>query len=141
MIGPLSSATTSGKSVPGSDGNEEVLHIPQSSSITGALQSGCLMSYPRHSWVGVCWSYSSAGVQSEYSTALADWARLILEKKLIFFSWNFLKNKTSSFMGWLAKNLLKSKDLLILFKSVNFKPKKYIFLLIYIYISSSVEIG
>ena len=31
----LSGATTPGQSGPGSDGNKEVLHIPQSSSITG----------------------------------------------------------------------------------------------------------
>ena len=28
LIGPLSGATTLGQSVPGSDGNERVLHIP-----------------------------------------------------------------------------------------------------------------
>ena len=32
----LSGATTPGQSGPGSDGNEGVLHIPQSSSITGS---------------------------------------------------------------------------------------------------------
>ena len=41
----LSDATTLGKSGPGSNGNEGVLHIPQSSSITGTLQSDCLVSY------------------------------------------------------------------------------------------------
>ena len=35
LIGPLSGATTLGKSGPGSNGNEGVLHIPQSSRITG----------------------------------------------------------------------------------------------------------
>ena len=44
----LSSITTPGQSRLGSNGNEEVLHIPQSSSITGASPSDCLMSYPRH---------------------------------------------------------------------------------------------
>ena len=34
---------------PGSDGNEGVLCIPQSSSITGASLSDCLVSYPGHS--------------------------------------------------------------------------------------------
>ena len=48
-IGPLSSASTSGQSGPGSNGNEEVLRIPQSSSITGTSPSDCLVSYPRHS--------------------------------------------------------------------------------------------
>ena len=45
----LSSATTSGQSGPESDGNERVLWIPQSSSITGASASDCSVSYPGHS--------------------------------------------------------------------------------------------
>ena len=36
---------------PGSDGNEGVLYFPQSSSITGATPSDCLMSYTGHSLV------------------------------------------------------------------------------------------
>ena len=34
--------------LPGSDDYEGVLHIPQSSSITGALPLDCLTSYPGH---------------------------------------------------------------------------------------------
>ena len=45
----LSGATTQGKSGPGSDGNEGVLCIPQSYSITGATPSDCLVSYLGHS--------------------------------------------------------------------------------------------
>ena len=45
----LSGATTPGLSGPGSDGNKVVLHIPQSSSITGTSPSDCLVSYPVHS--------------------------------------------------------------------------------------------
>ena len=41
----LSGATTLGQSRPGSNGNERVLRIPQSSSITGATPSDCLVSY------------------------------------------------------------------------------------------------
>ena len=40
----LSGAATPGKRVPGSNGNEWVLCIPQSSSITGASPSDCLIS-------------------------------------------------------------------------------------------------
>ena len=40
----LSDATNSGQSGPGSDGNEGVLCIPQSSSITGTSPSDCLVS-------------------------------------------------------------------------------------------------
>ena len=45
----LSDATTPGQSRPGSDGNERVLCIPRSSSITGISSSNCLVSYPGHS--------------------------------------------------------------------------------------------
>ena len=52
-IGPLSCATIPGQSGPRSDGNEGVLRIPQSSSITGTSPSDCLVSYPGHSLGGV----------------------------------------------------------------------------------------
>ena len=45
VLGPYQSATTSGQSGPGSNGNEGVLCIHQSSSITGTLPSDCLESY------------------------------------------------------------------------------------------------
>ena len=50
-------------------GNEGILCTPQSSSITRASPSNCLMSYPEH-------SLPSAKMQSLYSTAPppADWA-------------------------------------------------------------------
>ena len=56
---------------PGSDGNEEVLRIPHSSSITGVSPSDLLVSYPRH-LLGE--SYPYAEMQSVYSTVPADWA-------------------------------------------------------------------
>ena len=43
-----SGATTSGQSGHGSDANEGMLRIPQSSSITGTSSSDCLVSYPGH---------------------------------------------------------------------------------------------
>ena len=42
------------KSRPGSDDNEGVLQIPQSSSITGTSPSDCSVSYPGHFLEGVC---------------------------------------------------------------------------------------
>ena len=45
----LSGATTPSQSEPESDGNEGVLHIPQSSNHTGTPPSDSLVSYPRHS--------------------------------------------------------------------------------------------
>ena len=62
----LSGAITLGQSGPGNDGNEEVLYIPQSSSISGASPSDCLVSYPGHLLGN---SYPSAKMQSVYSTA------------------------------------------------------------------------
>ena len=42
-----------GQSGPGSNGNEGVLCIPQTSSIAGTSPSDCLVSYPGHSLEGV----------------------------------------------------------------------------------------
>ena len=57
----LSGATNPGQSGHGSDGNEEVLRIPQSSSNTGTSPSDCLVSYPGDLLGGG--SYPSAEVQ------------------------------------------------------------------------------
>ena len=65
----LSDATSPSQSGPGSNGNEEVLHIPQISK-AGALLSDGLMSYPGHSGE----SYLSADMQLVYSTVPAEWA-------------------------------------------------------------------
>ena len=48
----LSDATTLGQNRTGSNGNKVVLYISQSSSITGASPSECLVSYPWHSLRG-----------------------------------------------------------------------------------------
>ena len=64
---------------PGSEGNEGLLRIPQSSSFTGTSQSDCLVSYLGHLLMG---SYSSAEKQSVYSTALDDKAKWILSKHI-----------------------------------------------------------
>ena len=50
--GTLSGATFPSQSGPGSNGNEGILCIPQSSSITEASPSDCLVSYPGHSFWG-----------------------------------------------------------------------------------------
>ena len=71
IVRTLSGVTTLGQNVSGSDDNEEVLRIPQSSSITGTSPSDYLVSYPGHSLKG---SYPIAEVQLVYSTAPADWA-------------------------------------------------------------------
>ena len=68
----LSVATTLSQSGFQSNGNEGVLHIPQSSSITGASSSDCFVLYTGHSLVE---SYPSAVMPLLYSAAPADWAR------------------------------------------------------------------
>ena len=72
----LSGATSPGHSGPGSDGNEVVLRIPQSSGITVTSSSECLVSYIQDTrwWWGE--SYPSAEVQSVYSTAPAGWTKI-----------------------------------------------------------------
>ena len=42
------SGATPGQSGPGRNGNEGVLRIPQSPSITGTSPSDCFVSYPEH---------------------------------------------------------------------------------------------
>ena len=59
-----SSATIPGQSGPGSNGNEGVLYIPQSSSITEDSASDYLVLYPGDSLSGK--SYASAEPQSVY---------------------------------------------------------------------------
>ena len=70
-----SGATTPDQSGRGSDGNKRVLRIPQSSSITSAWPSDCLLSYLGNS-LGE--SYSYAEMQSVYSAAPANWANVKL---------------------------------------------------------------
>ena len=67
----LSGATTPGESGPGNDGNEGVLRIHQSSSITETSPSDCLVSYLGHSL-----GEYTAGMQSGYSTVPAYWAKI-----------------------------------------------------------------
>ena len=68
-----------------SDGNNGILDIPQSSSITGASPSDCLESYPEH-LLGE--SYLSAEMQSVYTTTTANWAKRHLRKTIGYKSQN-----------------------------------------------------
>ena len=74
----LSGATTQGQSGPGSDGNEGVPCILQSSSITGTSPSDCLVSYPGYSF------YPSAEKQFVYSTAPVHWPIRVFSGKELF---------------------------------------------------------
>ena len=67
----LSGATTLSQSGPESDDNEKVLRIPQSSCITEASPSDCLMSYLGHFLREY---YPSTEMPFVYSPPTADWA-------------------------------------------------------------------
>ena len=69
---------TLAQSGPGSDSNEGVLRIPQSSSITGTSLSDCLVSYPGHSLGG------SIEKQLMYSTAPVDYSSNPLGREIHF---------------------------------------------------------
>ena len=70
-----SGATTPGQSGLGSDSNERVLRILQNSSNAETSPSDCLVLYILDTHLlGV--SYSSAEMQSVYSTTPADWAKV-----------------------------------------------------------------
>ena len=71
----LSGAIILGQRRPGSNSNEGVLCIPQSSSITGALPSDYLVSYPGYS-LGE--SYPSAEMLLKYYSA--DWINRLMER-------------------------------------------------------------
>ena len=66
------------QSGPGSDGNEGVFHIPQSSSITGTSPSDCLVSYLRHSF-GVVLPLSREAVDVFYSSSRLGNILLVME--------------------------------------------------------------
>ena len=68
-----SGATILGQNRPGNDGNKGVLWIPQSSSITEASPSDCLVSYPGHS---LAESYPYVEIQGVYTAAPVNWASL-----------------------------------------------------------------
>ena len=94
-----------GQSGPGSNDNEGVLCIPQSSNITGASPSDFLVSYPGHLLEK---SYPSAETLLVYSAALANWvtwdmfAIILIHNKILnwtltlcpwdYLNWIFLFN-------------------------------------------------
>ena len=83
----LSGATIPGQCGPGSNGSEGVLHIPQSSCITGKSPSYCLMS------LGMG-SYPSAEMQLVYSAAPLPYTKLVC-------SFLFLFNGISTFVSYI----------------------------------------
>ena len=94
----LSDVNITNLSGPESDANEGVLRIPQSSSITGASPSDCLMTYAGYVEIQLVYSTGSADwatrhslgelhpsvkIQSVYSTGSADWATSVGEGKTL----------------------------------------------------------
>ena len=92
-----SGATTPGQSGPGSNGNEEVLHIPQSSKTRASTSESFVIS---RTLIGVGF-YSYAKIQLVYSTAPADWATSVkkkerkVEKELVFHQYGKLYHHAS----------------------------------------------
>ena len=101
-----SCVTTPGQSGPWSNGNEEILCIPQSSCISGISPSNCFVLYPGHS-LGE--SYPSAEMQSVYSTAPTDWTKEKVSSfnlsKNIYAAWKIVKTVTiiRSYVGYHKK--------------------------------------
>ena len=73
----LSGATIPGQIGFGSNGNEEVLRIPQSSSITGNSPSDCLVSYPGHSLEESLQRCSWCILQPQPTGPLNNWRGLL----------------------------------------------------------------
>ena len=74
----------SGQSGPGSNGNEGVLCIPQSSSIIGTLPSDCLVSYPGHSLGGGSYPLCRGAVSIFYSPSRLDKKLFLLTIKTFY---------------------------------------------------------
>ena len=102
----LSGATSLSLSRSGSNGNKGVLHIPQSSRITGA-SSLDLVSYPGHSLGGG--SYPSAEMQSVCSSAPANWAIDLWRLNLTYCQLRLSEWKTTS-LNWFEKHPLSTRD-------------------------------
>ena len=102
----LSGATIQGQSGPGRDGNKGVHYIPQSSCITGASPSYCLVSYPRH-LLGE--SYLSAEIQppsansAKYHCCSSTRMALALNNPRRFMC---IKQRNQTFFGWLSISII-----------------------------------
>ena len=101
----LSGATTPGQNEPGSDGNEGVLCIPQSSSTARTSLLDCLVSYPGHTLMG---SYPSAEVQSVYSTVPTEWAitsLFMIQRRRLLITLSYILSRDGTFNAIKAASL------------------------------------
>ena len=85
----------------GNDGNKGVLHIAQSSNITGASPSDCLVLYPGH-LLGEF--YPSTEMKLVYSASPADWATLEWGVEINRPSWE----KPNPLIGWFMVGKIES---------------------------------
>ena len=90
----LPGATTPGQEGPGSNGNEEILHIPQNSGITGTSPSDYLVSYPGNS-LGESYSSSADGQSLEFNINLCS----IFLKTFLGPTTNYI-SKCSNTINW-----------------------------------------
>ena len=128
----LSGATTPHRSGPGSDDNEGLLRIPQSSSITGASLWDCLVSYPEHS-LGRGLTHCRSAVGVFYSSSRLGSKRVSSPSN---FEFNFsLFRLLKHNLGLCAMNTVwghtnKWADA----QQTRGMPSQYIYIYIYIYI-------
>ena len=122
----LSGATIPGQSGPGSNGDEGVLHIAQSISITWTSLLDRLVSYIGHGGGG---AYSSAVLQSVHSTA--DWTILNWEEY-------FHLKPMSMWFCWYCRKGPDFADTLLQNSLHKSKISLYIYIYIYIYNDTSM---
>ena len=121
----LSGVKTPGKSRPGSDDNERVLHIPQNSCISGASSPNCLVSCTGHS---LRESYPPAEMQSVYSIAPVDWATKKKEKQL----YEYFRRQTNelsqekAWTCWQKKTLKREREPLVITTQKDTKQSNYV---------------
>ena len=134
----LLGATTPGQSVPGNDGNEGVLSIPQSSSITGASLSESLASYPGHllgvvlplcrDAVGVFYSvpaFQPTGLRLRLSPVskvlVSEWSLWFSELQILYNHHGSLFSQTDAFSFICSQFLTSSQNALRMFLTTSLK--------------------
>ena len=96
--------------------HQGVICIPQSSSITGALPSDYLLSYPGHSLEVVGGSCPSAEIQWVFSIAPPKWAGKICD---VFSAWNGSLKRKILFFVWVGFLLLSITQITEKMQSIN----------------------
>ena len=126
----LSCVTTPGPDEPLSDDNEEVLHIPQSSSITGNSPSDCLVSYQDNRCGDLTALQRCSGciLQSPQPTGPQDTCRGGGLTQLQRCSWCILQLPTANLLCYVFLVLLRIRSRYLLKRSKIHLHQKYIFI-------------